>query len=83
MRLRVLRAGLLSTGQDLGRYGWQASGVPVGGALDADSHRLANLVLGNPADAASLEIVPGPGWLAEVEQAGWLAAAGAGMGWLI
>ncbi|MCC6460615.1 MAG: hypothetical protein IT260_09115, partial [Saprospiraceae bacterium] len=41
------------------------------------------LVLGNPADAASLEIVPGPGWLAEVEQAGWLAAAGAGMGWLI
>lgn len=64
----VVRAGLLTTVQDLGRWGHQASGVPVAGPMDTFSHRLANLLLGNPQDAATLEItLIGPELLFEVE----------------
>lgn len=54
--LQVIKPGLLTTVQDLGRYGHQASGVPVAGPMDSFSHRLANQLLGNAADAATLEI---------------------------
>lgn len=57
----VLDAGLFSTVQDLGRWGWQAQGVPVSGALDWFSHRLANRLVGNTDQAATLEItITGP-----------------------
>jgi antagonist of KipI len=54
--LHVLRPGLLTTVQDLGRWGHQASGVPVAGPMDTFSHRLANLLVGNSPDAAALEV---------------------------
>jgi antagonist of KipI len=54
--LQVVKPGLLTTVQDLGRYGHQASGVPVGGPMDTFSHRLANQLVGNEIDAATLEI---------------------------
>src|SRR5574341_589583 len=54
--LRVRTPGLLSTVQDLGRWGLQASGVPVGGAMDVASHRVANALAGNDASAATLEM---------------------------
>src|SRR5688572_9571333 len=54
--VHVLRPGLLTTVQDLGRWGHQASGVPVAGPMDTFSHRLANLLVGNQPDAAGLEI---------------------------
>jgi antagonist of KipI len=47
---------MLTTVQDLGRWGRQDRGVPVAGPMDAYSHRLANILLGNPDDAAALEI---------------------------
>ncbi|MFE2553504.1 biotin-dependent carboxyltransferase family protein [Streptomyces sp. NPDC059355] len=53
--LRVLRAGALTTVQDLGRPGYAHLGVPRSGALDTGAHALANRLLGNPADAAALE----------------------------
>jgi len=56
MALRVQRAGILSTLQDLGRYGSQRFGVPVGGVMDEYSHRVANLVVGNDEREATLEI---------------------------
>jgi antagonist of KipI len=56
MALKVHRAGILSTLQDLGRYGYQRFGVPVGGVMDEYSHRLANLLVGNPEPEATLEI---------------------------
>ena len=56
MALLVIRPGMLTTIQDLGRWGRQESGVPVAGPMDAYSHRLANRLLGNPHDAAALEI---------------------------
>jgi biotin-dependent carboxylase-like uncharacterized protein len=54
--LTVIRPGMLTTIQDLGRWGYQASGVPVAGPMDEYSHRLANRIAGNPDDAATLEI---------------------------
>jgi antagonist of KipI len=54
--IRVIRPGLLTTVQDLGRWGHQASGVPVAGPMDTFSHRLANLLVGNPRDAAAFEV---------------------------
>jgi antagonist of KipI len=51
----VLRPGILTTVQDLGRPGFARYGVAPSGALDAFSLRVANLLVGNPADAAALE----------------------------
>lgn len=53
--VEVLRPGVLTTVQDLGRWGWQAQGVSPGGAMDEGAARLANLVVGNPEGAAVLE----------------------------
>jgi len=54
--MTVLKPGMLSTFQDLGRSGWQHLGVPMGGVMDARAHQLANLLVGNSADTATLEI---------------------------
>lgn len=59
--IEVLRPGILTTVQDLGRPGWRSSGVPVGGALDAMALRVANAIVGNDDAAAGLECtVRGP-----------------------
>ena len=52
----ILRPGMLTTVQDLGRWGFQSRGVPVSGALDWDSHRMANRLLGNDRAMATLEV---------------------------
>jgi antagonist of KipI len=66
MALRLLRPGLLTTVQDLGRPGWQHLGVAPGGAMDPASHRLANALVGNEAGAATLELaLVGPDLLFE------------------
>ena len=56
MSAAVLRAGVLSTVQDLGRRGLQCYGVPVSGAMDAYSLCVANLLVGNEPSAAALEM---------------------------
>ena len=53
--IRVISPGLLTTVQDLGRRGFQKYGVPVCGALDAVSMRIANMLVGNPETLAGLE----------------------------
>ncbi len=54
--LEVLDPGLLTTVQDLGRFGWRSQGVAWSGALDPGSLAGANVALGNAAGAAGLEI---------------------------
>ena len=54
--LAVIKAGMLTTVQDLGRWGYQSGGVPVAGPMDSYSHRLANRLVGNDREAAALEI---------------------------
>lgn len=55
--LRILRAGIYSTVQDLGRTGSRAWGVPVSGALDPIALKLANAVAGNCGGSAALEML--------------------------
>ncbi|PVA10342.1 allophanate hydrolase [Pelagivirga sediminicola] len=50
------KAGPFTTVQDLGRAGHQAAGIPVSGALDPASLRIANALVGNPEGEAALEI---------------------------
>jgi biotin-dependent carboxylase-like uncharacterized protein len=54
--LRVLRPGLLTTIQDLGRVGYQRLGVAVSGALDQVSLRAANILVGNTPGEGTLEV---------------------------
>lgn len=56
MSLEVLAAGSLTTVQDLGRPRWQHLGVSPSGAMDWISHTLANWLVGNDANAATLEM---------------------------
>jgi KipI family sensor histidine kinase inhibitor len=54
--ITVVRPGMLTTVQDLGRWGHQDRGVPVAGPMDAVSHRVANVAVGNAPEAATLEL---------------------------
>ena len=56
MSLRVLEPGLQTLVVDFGRPGSRSLGVPVGGAADRWSLTLGNALVGNPPDAAALEI---------------------------
>lgn len=56
MSLHILRPGLLTTVQDLGRFGYQQDGLVVSGAMDAVALRVGNLLVGNNEHAAGLEI---------------------------
>ena len=56
MTIQVIKPGALSTIQDLGRVGYQRFGVVVGGVMDQWSHRLANLMVRNVEQEATLEI---------------------------
>jgi antagonist of KipI len=47
---------MLTTVQDLGRWGWQSRGVPVAGPMDPWAHRLGNALVGNRPDAATIEV---------------------------
>lgn len=57
--LRVLRPGALTLIQDAGRPGLGAIAVGTSGAFDRGAHRLANRLVGNPENAAALELLGG------------------------
>ena len=50
--LKVVRAGLFDTVQDLGRIGFMALGMPTAGAMDRVALTLANALVGNSAGTA-------------------------------
>ena len=55
--IEVVEPGALTSVQAArGRIGWRHLGIPVGGAADAWSARLANRLVGNDDDAALLEV---------------------------
>jgi KipI family sensor histidine kinase inhibitor len=53
--IEVVRAGMFTTVQDLGRKGHRAQGVPLSGAADPFALRVANLLVGNREEEAGLE----------------------------
>ncbi len=55
MGIRILKAGMLTTVQDLGRTGYQSQGFSVAGVMDQRSFKIANLLLDNPENEAVLE----------------------------
>src|SRR5262249_52022293 len=59
MKVEIVRAGFLTSVQDLGRTGFRQFGVSTGGALDLFALRVANLLVGNDEAAAGLEITLG------------------------
>ncbi|MEC3882395.1 biotin-dependent carboxyltransferase family protein [Halobacillus sp. HZG1] len=73
--ISVLKSGLMTTIQDLGRYGYQKDGVIVSGAMDHQAHRIANLLVGNSDEAATMEItLMGP--VLEFQQDAFIAICG-------
>ncbi|MBF6233994.1 biotin-dependent carboxyltransferase family protein [Nocardia farcinica] len=74
--MRVLAVGPAATVQDLGRPGWFHSGVGVAGAADRGALRLANRLVGNPEDAAGIEVLLG-GLVVRAEQHHTVAVTGA------
>jgi biotin-dependent carboxylase-like uncharacterized protein len=56
----VVNPGPFSTVQDLGRHGRGHQGVARSGAFDQQSHRLANRLVGNDLEAATIEVLLGP-----------------------
>jgi antagonist of KipI len=55
MRIRIIRPGILTTVQDLGRNGYFGQAVPLSGAMDTLSARIANKAVGNPDKEATIE----------------------------
>jgi antagonist of KipI len=80
--LRVLKPGLSTTIQDLGRQRCLQMGIPTGGAADQYSHRLANAIAGNDASAPTLEMML-LGASFEVLHVCEVAVAGADMGFQV
>ncbi len=57
--LQIRATGLQALFQDLGRHGQAGQGVSASGAMDQGALRAANRLVGNPADAACVELVYG------------------------
>src|SRR5258708_15905750 len=57
MAIKVLKPGLSTTVQDLGRPGYYHIGIPLSGGMDRHALAAANLLVGNAEGAAVLEAV--------------------------
>ncbi|MFN4258906.1 MAG: biotin-dependent carboxyltransferase family protein [Gemmataceae bacterium] len=70
MSLRVSQTGLYTIIVDMGRPRTRSLGVPVGGAADRAALAIGNALVGNPPEAAALEVcLAGPTLEAETELA--------------
>jgi antagonist of KipI len=56
MSLTVIKAGLLDTVQDLGRYGYGSWGINPGGVMDRYAASIANILTGNETNEAVIEM---------------------------
>lgn len=56
MTLRILEAGWQTLVVDFGRPSYRSLGVSIGGAADRTSLAIGNALVGNPPDAAALEV---------------------------
>ncbi len=73
----VIKAGPFSTIQDAGRFGYRSYGVPVSGAMDLQSHFIANALVGNYKNAAGIECTMG-GLVIQFKKDTVVAITGAG-----
>ncbi|WP_019552401.1 5-oxoprolinase subunit C family protein [Propionispira raffinosivorans] len=54
--ITVIQQGDFSTLQDKGRWGYQAWGMPIAGAMDSYAYKMANCLIGNLETAAVIEM---------------------------
>jgi biotin-dependent carboxylase-like uncharacterized protein len=80
MRLQIEQGGLLTTIQDLGRWGYLGRGMPVAGAMDPQALRLGNVLVGNNPNDAALEITLMGPRLVVADGEGLIALAGTDLG---
>jgi antagonist of KipI len=74
--ITTLQSGVLTTIQDQGRFGYQAYGMPIAGAMDQYAFRLANLLAGNREQAAVIEMTgSGAAFKFDKEQIGAVCGA--------
>jgi antagonist of KipI len=76
--ISIITAGLFTTVQDAGRWGYQAYGVPVAGAMDRHAYNMANILAGNPPGTAALEMTI-TGDTIRFDTAAYVAVCGADM----
>ena len=76
--IKIIEAGIASTVQDNGRFGYKAFGVPQSGAFDGHAHNCANILIGNSDNCATLEIIAG-GLHIQFNSDTFIAIAGAEM----
>ena len=56
MGIQIINGGFLTTVQDMGRYGYQETGMSVSGVMDTRAASLANILVGNDTNEAVIEI---------------------------
>src|SRR5574338_384580 len=56
MSLRIIKSGVLDSVQDMGRHGWQHLGINPAGVMDQFSARIANMLVGNDPEEATIEL---------------------------
>lgn len=56
MSIRIIKAGVLDTIQDKGRFGFRHLGINTGGAMDAYAAQIANCLTGNEMNEAVMEL---------------------------
>ncbi len=78
--LRVVAAGLGTSVQDTGRIGYQRFGVPTAGVLDRVAMAAANMIVGNAADMAVLEMLYLGATLEVAAESARVACVGLGAG---
>lgn len=76
--ITVIQQGEFTTIQDKGRWGYQAYGMPVAGAMDQFAYRISNLLVGNTENAAAIEMT-GTGAAFKFSEEQFIAVCGADM----
>src|SRR4051794_32528338 len=56
MSLVIAKPGILTTVQDLGRFGYRRLGINPNGPMDPAAARVANILVGNDENSALLEM---------------------------
>src|SRR5262245_46965020 len=76
MSVRIIKAGVLDTIQDMGRYNFQYLGINPTGSMDKFSEQVANALVGNDRNDAVIEMhFPAPVFL--FQQTALIALSGA------
>ncbi|WDF49110.1 biotin-dependent carboxyltransferase family protein [Paenibacillus sp. KACC 21273] len=79
MTILIHKPGLLCTIQDRGRKKYGKYGISISGAIDTFAHQVANRLVGNNEDQATLEITLS-GWVGEFQSDQWIAITGGDLG---